>query len=184
MVHGFWRFFLALFIVGAFTACEDVSFSDDDSDVSSDGTSSKTSSNDGGSDGISLDSVAWLDSNVSGWSKTSTLTVSISGDTITLNYDKANEWPGVSVDGTSLNANPWVFVNLDGTWYAATFEWLRPGQTSKPTYTVDGSHIDASPLSSWSPTSGETYGFMVSGLARTTQRNVEERTQVVMATWP
>ncbi len=32
--------------------------------------------------------------------------------------------------------------------------------------------------------SGETYGFMVSGLARTGERNVLERTPVVMVRWP
>lgn len=133
---------------------------------------------------VSLGSVKWLHSNVSGWDQTANLSVSFSGGMIRLNYDKAKEWPSVNVDGTDVNANPWVFVKLNGRWYGATFEWLRPGQTSKPTTTVNGDHIKRSPLDSWSPVSGERYGFMVSGLARTDVRNVKERSNVVMATWP
>ena len=185
-----WHLLLAVILITTFSACEDVDYSDDvdTSDTSDDSTSDDTSSDDSTdnttSDGIALSSVTWLNTDVSSWKQTSTLSVSISGGTITLNYDKANTWPSGSVDGTKVNANPWVFVKLDNKWYAATFEWLRPGQTSKPTSTVDGSHINASPLSSWHPKSGETYGFMVSGLARSSTRNVTERTQVVMAKWP
>jgi hypothetical protein len=75
----------------------------------------------------------------------------------------------------------------DGKWYAATFEWLRPGQTSKPVGVLDGSkgdHIKRSPLSNWRPRKGERFGIMVSGLARGGARNVSERTNVQMVTWP
>lgn len=184
MRKALWHFLLSIVVVCTLTSCEDLSFTDDDDDGGGGGDNAGGGGGGGASDSIELSSVVWQDTNVSGWEQTSTLNVTISGGTITLDYDKAGSWPAGTVDGTSVNANPWVFVNLDGTWYAATFEWLRPGQISKPTFTVDGSHIQASPLNSWSPTSGETYGFMVSGLARSSIRNVEERTQVVMATWP
>ena len=66
------------------------------------------------------------------------------------------------------------FRQRDGVWYAATWEWLRPGQTSKPTSVVNGAHIKKSPLQDFRPVSGETYGFMVSGLARdNSTRNVQ-----------
>ena len=86
-----------------------------------------------------------------------------------------------------MNANPWVFANIGGQWYAGTFEWLRYGQTSKPKGVLDGSlgnHIKVSPMSSWYPRSGERIGLMVSGLARTSSRNVRERSNIVMVTWP
>jgi len=132
-----------------------------------------------------LAGVHWLHSDVSGWKETGNLrSVRVSGGTITLDYDKARSWPGVSVSGAHVNANPWIFVYRDGRWYAATFEWLRTGQVSKPTSTVAGDHIKKSPLGSFRPKSGTVYGFMVSGLARDKTRNVNERTQVVMYRWP
>lgn len=129
--------------------------------------------------------VVWLHANVSGWSQTGTLSsVTLTDTTITLDYNKANVWPGVYIDGAYMNANLWVFVNLDGTWYAATWEWMKVGQITKNLYAVNGDHIKVPPLDTWSPVSGERYGFMVSGLARSSQRNVYERTNVVMLTWP
>ena len=127
--------------------------------------------------------IHWLHTNVSSWPVTSSLHASVGG-TISFPYSKANVWP--AVDG--VNANPWVIVKwTDGKWYAATFEWLRKGQTSKPKGVLDGSmgdHIKVSPLNKWRPHSGERFGIMVSGLARTQTRNVKERTNISMVTWP
>ena len=127
--------------------------------------------------------VKFLHTDVSGWAVTASLHASVGGGTINMPYSKARVWP--AVDG--VNANPWVFVNMNGQWYAATFEWLRFGQTSKPVGVLDGSkgdHIKVSPLSGWRPRSGERIGIMVSGLARTKMRNVQERSNVSMVTWP
>ena len=126
--------------------------------------------------------VKFLHTDVSSWPVTASLSASVGG-TINMPYSKARVWP--AVDG--VNANPWVFVNVNGQWYAATFEWLRQGQTSKPKGVLDGSmgdHIKVAPLSSWRPHSGERIGLMVSGLARTKMRNVQERSNVSMVTWP
>jgi|GEM_PF-1443425 hypothetical protein len=132
-----------------------------------------------------FEGVVWLHTNVSGWAQTSKLSsVTFTSTTITLDYDKTNVWPGVYIDGVLLNANPWIFVRLDGVWYAGTWEWLRPGQITKDINSVNGDHIKAPPLDEGAPVSGVSYGFMVSGLARSTQRNVYERTNVVMAVWP
>ena len=125
--------------------------------------------------------IHWLHTDVSDWAQTASLRASVGGGTIHLAYDKAKVWP--AVDGA--NANPWVIVHLNGTWYAATFEWLSYGQTAKPmSVLTDSDHIEVSPLSSWRPTSGERIGLMVSGLARSSLRNVQERSNVVMVTWP
>ena len=128
-------------------------------------------------------SIKWLHTDVSSWPVTASLSASVNGGTINVPYSKSRVWP--EVDG--VNANPWVIVNLNGQWYAATFEYLRVGQTSKPTGVLDGSmgdHIKVSPLNSWRPRSGERFGLMVSGLARAQQRNVRERSNIVMVTWP
>jgi hypothetical protein len=127
-----------------------------------------------------LGAVNWLHTDVSGWAQTAKMNVSFSGDMISLNYDKANVWPGR--DG--LNANPWIFVFQGGVWYGATWEWFRVGQTSKPKRVVAGDHIKVSPLNNFKPRSGEIYGFMVSGLARSSTRNVQERSNVDLVVWP
>ena len=127
-------------------------------------------------------SIKWLHTDVSSWPVTSSLHASVGGS-INMPYDKARVWPAVG----GVNANPWVIVNMNGQWYAATFEWFRFGQTSKPKGVLDGSlgdHIKVSPLNKWRPRSGERFGLMVSGLARTSSRNVKERTNVSMVTWP
>ncbi len=128
-------------------------------------------------------SIKWLHTDVSSWPQTASLSASVGGGTISMPYTKSRVWS--AVDG--VNANPWVIVNLNGQWYAATFEYFRFGQTSKPKGVLDGSlgdHIKVSPLNGWRPRSGERFGLMVSGLARAQQRNVRERSNIVMVTWP
>lgn len=128
--------------------------------------------------------ITWLHTDVSSWPVTASLTASVDGGWIKFPYSKSSVWPAVN----GVNANPWVIVKwTDGRWYAATFEWLRFGQTSKPVGVLDGSrgdHIKKPPLSNWRPHSGERFGIMVSGLARDGTRNVLERSNVVMVTWP
>jgi hypothetical protein len=144
---------------------------------------------------LELGSVHWLHTNVSSWSVTSNLSqVSFSGSTLCLDHDKVNTWSTVTICGdVDVNANPWVFIyrpdleGTDGTWYGATWEWMRPGQTCKGTYAVAGDHIKQSPFhptSGWAPSSGETLHFMVSGLARSSERNQQERTNSVEVIWP
>ena len=172
----------------------DTSSSDATSDTSS---SSDSSSSDDGSTTSSTNtpssqwpaeitgSIKWLNTDVSGWAETASLHASVKGGTINMPYSKARVWPGV--DG--VNANPWAIVNINGKWYAATFEWLKVGQTTKPTSVLSqtdgkGDHFKVSPLSSWRPRSGERFGLMVSGLARGGLRNVKERSNICMVTWP
>ncbi len=134
--------------------------------------------------------VVWLHKNVSGWSKTATLSsVTFKGDNICLNYNKSGVWPGVVINvekNTIVNGNPWIFVYQAGTWYAATWEWLRVNQTCKASTSVAGDHIKKNPLKNFTPVPGQTYYFMVSGLARNyaTFKNVDERSNVVKVVWP
>ena len=124
--------------------------------------------------------VKFLNADVSNWAVTASLNASVSGGKVTLNYNKARVWP--AADG--VNANPWVFVNLNGQWYAATWEYLRSGQTLKDMSGKSwGEHIKVAPLSSWEPRPGERMGLMVSGLARGGLSNVKERSNVSMVTW-
>lgn len=132
-----------------------------------------------------LSEVTWLHSNVSTWPITSRLSsVKVGASTITLDFDKTNVWPGQNAASAFVNANPWIFVQQGGKWYAATWEWMRPGQTTKNRKSVKGDHIKKAPLQNFSPVSGQAYYFMVSGLARFSERNRQERTNIVKVIWP
>jgi len=135
-----------------------------------------------------LDEVIWLHSDISDWPETASLSsVEHTGADLCMDYSHADEWPVYDLDGTKVVGNPWIFIHHDGQWYAGTWEWLRPGQICKSATSVAGDHIKTAPFdasSGWRPTSGETYWFMVSGLARWSERNVEARTNLVELTWP
>jgi hypothetical protein len=150
-------------------------------------TASGTSSS--GVNDIDPSQVVFLDDDVSGWAQTATLNAGVSGGTVSLGYDKARVWPTANTranDGGPLNANCWVVVNINGTWYAGTFDWLRTGQTSKAASAVTGAngHIQRAPLNAWRPSSGETLGFMVSTPARGAERTINERSNISVVTWP
>lgn len=135
-----------------------------------------------------LADVKWLHANVRDWPATAQMTASISGGQIRFPYDKSDAWPvATSGTGKGTNANVWAIVQISGKWFAATWEWLRKGQTSKPVGCLDGSkgdHFKVSPLNNWRPKSGDQFYLMVSGHARSTGRNVEERSNVFKVTWP
>jgi hypothetical protein len=107
------------------------------------------------------------------------------GGSIGLNYDKATVWPGRQEAGATVNANPWVIFDLNGNRYAATWEWLRYGQTAKSARAVAGDHIKRAQVpNDWHPKAGDPLGIFVSGLIRGSTRNVSERTDVVWVIWP
>ena len=169
------RVFTAVLISGVvFTAgCEDIFTDDDDSSSSTaigssiDSPGEEPAADSGGSAEPAANStradtgnpgrvpsdfagVRWLHTNVSGWPQTASLNAGVSGSSVRLNYNKVDSWPARTVNGTVVNANAWIFVYRNGTWYAATWEWLRPGQTSKSTRAVAGDHIKKSPLNDFS----------------------------------
>ena len=175
MRNWIWGGLLAVALVGLGSGCESSSDEPHDSGVPQDGSFPSEISG----------TIHWLHPDVSSWPATAKLEASVGDGAISLPYDKARVWFAVK----GANANPWVFVNLNGEWYAATFEYLRHGQISKPMAVLSktggmGDHIKVAPLSKWRPTSGERIGLMVSGLARGGLRNVKERSNVVMVTWP
>ena len=121
-------------------------------------------------------------------SKTSTITDTSIGDPpICIDHTKRGRWPKVSAAGTTVEGNPWVFAKVNGRWYGATYEWLRPGQECKSSISASsiGDHIKKSPLKDWKPKSGEKIGLMVSTPARFGPEGPKrERSNVVMVTWP
>ena len=140
--------------------------------------------------------VRWLHTDVRGWPVTSHITDVTIRDVprggICISHTQANRWQGVIIGTTLLAGNPWVFVEIDGQWYGATYEWLRPGQICKfqaqgagPPSLEIGPHTKRNPISRWVPKSGETLGFMVSTPARSNDRgSSNERSQIVLVRWP
>ena len=142
--------------------------------------------------------VQWLHTNVSSWSQTSTITDVRINDVpaggVCIEHTQANSWPGVDGKlGTVVAGNAWVFAEIEGVWYGATYEWLRPGQICKLTVggkhnrpSIElGPHTKQSPLREWVPRSGEQVGFMVSTLARFGPEGPRrERSNIVLVTWP
>jgi hypothetical protein len=165
---------------GAYWNSDSASSSATTQTASTDAPATSTSATVSAADAIDPNSIHYLHADVSGWPITSSLSVSIGGGSVNMPYDKTNVWPARG----GLNANPWIIVNVDGQWTAATFEWLRVGQTSKPMSVVAGDHIKKPPLNNFRPQSGVTYGWMVTSLARDSSRTVNERTNIVLATWP
>lgn len=181
MVAGFCCV-LCLLVIG----CE--GDSDDASDGDSEDSSEDTSlTNDTtviepvAVDEIPASSVMWIDEDVGGWEITSKLDVSLSGSLINYDQDGTSKWP----EEGGASGNAWVLIFQDGMWYGATDEWMTPGQTQKNKSSVSGANMKKFDYfsSDWLPTPGVQYGFMVSGLARTSDRNVEERTQIMLMTW-
>ena len=102
-------------------------------------------------------------------------------------YRVATHAAAFSGSGASVDSNVWVFAKIGGTWYAATWEWLRAGTTCKELGASDfKTHVnDVAPLNSWTPKSGEQIGLMVSTPARLGPDGpVNERSNVVLRTWP
>lgn len=140
-----------------------------------------------------LSQVTWLHTDVSAWPITTTLSVSLQGGNICLEYDKKNVWPPVAIPHSSGNgdvdvvSNPWVFVEYQGQWFAATWEWMAVNSTCKSQTSVAGDHIKrpgSIPLD-WRPSSGQRLYFMISALARASSvTNVQERSQIVEVIWP
>ena len=161
-------------------------------------TTAKAQLTGSGADEIDVSDVTWLHTNVGGWSATSRITDvrirDVPAGGICIFHTKAGVWPGTRTQGgPNLAGNPWVFGNVRGRWYAATYEWLRPGQTCK--LTVSGSHgrpsrelgphIKRPPLDNWVPRSGEMVGFMVSTPARSGPEGpIRERSNIVLVRWP
>ena len=141
-------------------------------------------------DELDLSQVKWLHFNVSSWPETSTITsTTIGAPPICINHTKVGQWPtgDFSGSGATVDSNVWVFAKIGGTWYAATWEWLRAGTTCKDLSASDfKTHVnDVSPLNSWTPKSGEQIGLMVSTPAGLGPDGpVNERSNVVLRTWP
>lgn len=141
---------------------------------------------------VDINNVEWNNNSadVSGWAETGVLSdVYFTGNTINFPYDKTNVWPETPYLSPPVNVvgNPWLFFWKNGQWHAYTWEWLGAGRISKDGGAAycPGQVGGAGPIwYNFRPTAGDRYGLMISGLARLGARNVDERTNIFMFTWP
>jgi len=133
-------------------------------------------------DEIDLYSVAWHGPDVRAWPVASEMPQGayVSGANLHFPHTKAGQW---SVNGEGLEGNPWVVVQSGGQWHAATFEWLRKGQTSKPWEKVNAGHIKVGALGGYQLQRGEDFYVFVSGRARGAERGTAERTAARKVVW-
>lgn len=128
--------------------------------------------------------------NVGGWAETSVLSsVFATQGNIHMQYDKGGSWPPTAVgslDGAIAVSNPWIIIWRNGQWIGTTFSWFRPNQYDKDITDVYCGGVNGGvTFGNFVPTPGETYGFMVSGIARDmSANNVRERSNIYMYTWP
>lgn len=143
----------------------------------------------GGGDELDLSKVTFLHNDVSRWRITSKVTdVSISRSEICVDHTGAGRFPTSQFGTIAVEGNVWILAQFNGRWYAATYDWLRPGQVCKGVTggELGPDQIRIAPMdASWpGPRSGETVGFMVSTRARDDVSAGEERTNVVLVRWP
>jgi hypothetical protein len=134
---------------------------------------------------------------VSGWDVTSTVTgAHITYDELCVFHTMAGLWPEVlgifpEEPEAPMEGNIWVIARVEGTWYAATFDYLRPGDECKyedfsPAGEGPGpSTFGAEPLASWVPRTGEpVYMFMSTVARHEPLGRLHERSDYVRLTWP
>lgn len=124
--------------------------------------------------------------------------IGINDDHISIASSGTGYWPAVSIDGGDpvQSATLWVFVRINGTWYATGAERLRPTQLNgdKPDgppstligngWLYDGGRWGG--LAGYNPKPGELVGMMlVAGSTRSDDNcPVKERSDIVFFAWP
>lgn len=141
-------------------------------------------------DELDLNQVNWLHRNVSSWPATSTVTgTSITSNEICIFHSEAGQWPtslfGDPGQEIQVEGNPWIFAQIGGQWYGATWDWLRVGQECKgeSLKSLGSEQIRIPPLdASWVPRVGDTIGLMMSTRARDSIQAGKFRSNVVLIT--
>lgn len=143
----------------------------------------------GGADQLDPRQVTWLHRDVSSWPITSTVTdVTITRSEMCVDHSGAGRFPTSQFGTIQVEGNVWIFAQINGRWYGATYDWLRPGQVCKGVTgdELGRDQIRIAPMdASWpGPRSGDTVGFMVSARARDDVSAGAERTNIVLVRWP
>jgi hypothetical protein len=86
----------------------------------------------GAGDELDLRQVTFLHRDISRWPVTSTITnVRITSGEICVDHTGAGRFPTSTFGTIQVEGNVWILAQFGGRWYAATYDWLRIGQTCK-----------------------------------------------------
>lgn len=134
-------------------------------------------------DEIDLDAVTWYGPDIRDWPATSELPkgIYISGNMVNFPHTSAGKWQR-NKDG-KLEGNVWAIVNYNGKWRAASWEWLKPGQTSKPWTKIEQGHFKVGDLAGYQIKQGEEVYIIAAGLSRGNERGTKERTKATKVRW-
>ncbi len=137
------------------------------------------------------DEILWLDKNISAWPATAQIqSVEVAANGICFDFTTAQNWPIKDMREFVSTGNYWVISNLEGVWYASTYEWIVPGlrcEDDNASTIADGTKKREFSREDykWVPKSGELVGFMVSSMARFNETNgVQERSPIFWIRWP
>ena len=130
-------------------------------------------------DEINSADITWLGVDVGRWPVTHSLKVSYTATEIIYDQGATAAWPAKN----NISGNVWIIAKINGKWYAATHEFMRPNTRARGKNTLNMDHIERREFEGWSPKQGEQVGHVVTGICRGDLRNVQERTQIVVNTW-
>src|SRR5690606_28827773 len=138
-----------------------------------------------------IDDVKFIDPfDVFTWAETSQIravdiTRRASGEAIAdvcIDHTKRGEWPAVTPESVTVEGCHWVIFQTPKGWVGCTYEWYRPGSACKKFYI---GNLHRTVRADWNVKSGDRVGFMVSTLARDSNRSPRnERSSIFWTVWP
>jgi hypothetical protein len=166
-----------------------------ESDGSKTGVRHTLTVRDGGGDQIDISNATLVspmdDRSALSWPVRSKITnVVVAPGLSCIEHTMGGKWPAGQFeppDGGLVEGTFWIFRYYNGKWYGGVFDYYRPGQTCKGTgkeeYGRD--QVRTPPLDAgWIPQVGEQVAFMVSTPGRGGWNTINERSNIVVITWP
>lgn len=120
-------------------------------------------------------------SDVANWPRTISLSaVRVNkGGKISFDFKKDTPWQSVDIGSGPSIANVWVLQKVGGKVVASTLDYLRPNAPTKD-YPGVFVHAGEKLIPPFSFRSGETYGIMITTLARNNFRTTNERSNIII----
>lgn len=120
-------------------------------------------------------------SDVAKWPRTISLSaVRVNkGGKISFDFKKDTPWQSVDIGSGPSIANVWVLQKVGGKVVASTLDYLRPNAPTKD-YPGVFVHAGEKLIPPFSFRSGETYGIMITTLARNNFRTTNERSNIII----
>jgi hypothetical protein len=108
---------------------------------------------------------------IGAWPKTSTPTYVFARDgRVVVEHSQAGRWPVVPYENIVVEGAIWTIAPEGDHWRAATWDRLRPGQTTKDLAAGEYQKPYALDLDGWVPKAGDVVGYLVSTPARMDER--------------